>query len=270
VGFPGGFERKFGVAVGVECIIESAVITIRAERVVSDRFYCAQPPTDDKFVLRGEEAKHLVNVCRFALGDRAQIFDGRGARYETEVLAIRKEEVELGVISGPTFQQRPQCELAVASAVPKGERFDWLVEKATELGVDRLIPLLCERSVVNPGASKLERLRRNVIEASKQCARDRLMAIEPPMRFDQILQLASESTARLLAHPGGFPFLRWPRARSVVLAVGPEGGFSSREVDEARASGWNIVSLGSYRLRVETAAIAASAVILSQSERSEE
>jgi 16S rRNA (uracil1498-N3)-methyltransferase len=147
---------------------------------------------------------------------------------------------------------------------------DWLIEKATELGVDGLTPIITERSVVKPSASKLERLRRTVIESSKQCARDRLMVIESPMRFDELLRRPSESTARLLAHPGGLPLAQCPRAPSVLLAIGPEGGFSSREVDDARAKGWAIVSLGRYRLRVETAAIAGSALILSQSERSEE
>ena len=87
----------------------------------------------------------------------------------------------------PLPERRPPFPLVLASAVPKGDRFDWLVEKATELGVERLIPLVTERSVVEPGPAKLTRLRRTIIEASKQCRRNRLMVLDPPTRWTELV-----------------------------------------------------------------------------------
>jgi 16S rRNA (uracil1498-N3)-methyltransferase len=243
------------------------LLIIRREEWVSDRFYCPRPPQDGRFRLLGDEAKHLARVCRLGPGDFAQIFDGRGVRYETKVSAVSRDQVDLEIVDGPHARPRPACGLTLASAVPKGERFDWLVEKATELGVDRLIPLITQRSVVDPSAAKLERLRRVIVEAAKQCDRDHLMTLDVAMKFDQLLTAPPDTADRLLAHPGGLTAARWPQAASAVLAIGPEGGFTDSEVAQAQASGWSIVGLGNYRLRIETAAIAGSTLLLSQSER---
>ena len=120
--------------------------------------------------------------------------------------------------------------------MPKGDRFDWLVEKATELGVERLIPIVTERSVVEPGGPKLERLRRAIIEASKQCRRNRLMILDPPVRWDQLAgfiptRSGSSPTRKEFRSP------QWPAippAQSVILAVGPEGGFTPQERSDGR------------------------------------
>jgi 16S rRNA (uracil1498-N3)-methyltransferase len=138
--------------------------------------------------------------------------------------------------------------LTLATAVPKGDRFDWLVEKATELGVERLIPLVTDRSVVEPRGSKLSRLRRLIIESSKQCRRDRLMVLDDP-----------------LADPEGCPPGRWPpleRGRSLALAVGPEGGFTTEERALADQAGWRPINLSVHTLRIETAGLAGCAALL--------
>ena len=102
------------------------------------------------------------------------------------------------------------CSLTLATAIPKGDRFDWLVEKATELGVARLIPLVTEHSVVDPRESKLERLRRTIIEASKQSRRNRLMVLDSPLSWVDLVRSARQAV-RLLARPDGLSPGRWPR-----------------------------------------------------------
>ena len=221
---------------------------------MSDRFYCPQLPQAGRFQLAGDEARHLARVCRLGPGDAAQVFDGRGARYETTVATVSRDRVELRVVAGPIAQAPPHCELTLASAVPKGERFDWLVDKATELGVDRLIPLVTQRSIVIPGPAKLERLRRSIIEAAKQCGRDRLMTLDEPMRWEQLLETLGPTAARLLAHPGGTALAASHRPHRPCWRLGPKGGSRTKKSIKLARRGWTIVGLGIYRLRVETAA----------------
>jgi 16S rRNA (uracil1498-N3)-methyltransferase len=233
---------------------------------VADRFYCPKLPGDGRFRLEGDESRHLGRVRRLGPGDRVEVFDGGGHAVVAEVIAVGGGGAELSIVGPPLADRSAPCRLTLATAVPKGERFDWLVEKATELGVDRLVPIVTERSVVDPRASKLERLRRVVIEASKQCGRNRLMEIEEPAAWARwSLEPRDARTLRRIAHPGGPSPSAWPRLRpgeSVIVAIGPEGGFSPEEVEDARRAGWDVIGLGATRLRIETAGLAACAAIL--------
>ena len=231
---------------------------------MADRFFSPDTPVDGLLALLGDEARHLAKARRLGPGAVVEIFDGRGPCYLAEVQALGRDRVDLRVL-GPAAPGRcAPFPLTLATAVPKGERFDWLVEKATELGVAKIIPLLTSRSAVDPRGSKLDRLRRIVIEASKQCGRDTLMTLDRPTSWDAYAR-AERAPIRLLAHPGGIPAAIWPRPESeggAALAVGPEGGFTDDEVALAIEAGWQIVSLGGTLLRIETAAMAGSATLL--------
>jgi 16S rRNA (uracil1498-N3)-methyltransferase len=150
--------------------------------------------------------------------------------------------------------------LVVGSALPKGDRADFLVEKLTELGVTRFVPLVTARAVVQPKASVVEKFSRAVIEASKQCGRNRLMVIDPPQKWEEFVARADLPAARFVLHtePGA---ARLEAVGACAVAVGPEGGFTSEEIDAATATGWRPASLGSRILRVETAALAAAAIL---------
>ena len=193
-------------------------------------FYCPDPPRDGRLHLNADESRHLTRVCRLGVGDRIEVFDGRGfvadragpGRWRRRRRAGRRGELSSRKLRHPVS-------LTLATAVPKGDRFDWLIEKATELGVDRLIPLVTDRSVVDPRGSKLDRLRRSIIEASKQCRRARLMVLDDPIEWTKLIASFPDAT-RFLADPGGMPPPRWPsipRGGAVVLAVGPEGGLTA-------------------------------------------
>jgi len=147
--------------------------------------------------------------------------------------------------------------VTLAVALPKGDRQRWLVEKATELGAARLVPVVCERGVAQPNEKAQGRLRRTVVEASKQCGRNRLMEIAEPVDWATLIDSTAGIPTRLIAHPGaatGTPNLL-PEADAIV-AIGPEGGFTPAEVDAALAAGWQTIDLGRRILRVETAALA--------------
>ena len=160
----------------------------------------------------------------------------------------------------------PLFRSTLATAIPKGDRFDWLVEKATELGVERLIPIITDRSVVDPRDSKLTRLRRSIIEASKQCRRARLMiagGADPLARAGRVLP----GGLKFVADPEGLPPLHWPevgQGQPTILAVGPEGGFTATERELAERRGWLAIRLSVNILRIETAGLAGCAALLTR------
>jgi 16S rRNA (uracil1498-N3)-methyltransferase len=222
------------------------------------RFYLPQSLETPGLRLTGAEANHLRRVLRYEPGDEITLFDGRGSEARARIVSIADDAVELAVLERSPADEFPRWSVTLASAVPKGERFDWLVEKATELGVDRVVPLITARSIVNPGAGKLARLRRTIIEASKQCGRSRLMELADPIPWDDFLAGRSSSESFVIADPSGEPFgpSRAASGVDMVLAVGPEGGFTTDELVRAGERGAGLVSLGSTILRIETAAIA--------------
>ncbi len=231
---------------------------------MSARFYSPDAPHDGKLCLVADEARHLSRVCRFGLGDVVEVFDGKGSATRAQVVRIDKDCVELTVV-GPAMPDRTApLRLTLASAVPKGDRFDWLVEKLTELGIERLIPIVTERSVVAPGASKLERIRKAIVEASKQCGRNQLMVVDPLSRWEHLVGICANAI-KLIADPTGIQPRRWPAitcGSNVVFAVGPEGGFTEQERLIADQMGWLAISFSVNTLRIETAGLAGCAALL--------
>jgi 16S rRNA (uracil1498-N3)-methyltransferase len=148
--------------------------------------------------------------------------------------------------------------------LPKGDRAQFLVEKLTEIGVKKLIPLQTERSIIHPREGKLEKLKRYVIEASKQCGRNVLMEVDPLVPWDSYCSHHDLPAIRFLAHPVSDHRLEKPLVNDsgVALAVGPEGGFTEEEIARATASGWQLKSLGPTVLRIETAAIVMAAWVV--------
>ncbi|HMB05625.1 MAG TPA: RsmE family RNA methyltransferase [Isosphaeraceae bacterium] len=239
---------------------------------MAERFYCPELSKDGRLALEGGEARHLARVRRLGPGDVVEVFDGRGFATRAEVVEAGRDRVELRTLGDPLADRAAACRLTLATAVPKGERFDWLIEKATELGVERLVPLVTERSVVDPRIAKLDRLRRVVVEAAKQCGRNRLMELDRPTPWPAFLAAQGE-TARWMAHPGGRSPSAWPRPRlggRATLAIGPEGGFTEAEAEAAGAAGWRTIRLGATRLRIETAGLAGCSMLLALCEGPDE
>ncbi|MBX7103921.1 MAG: 16S rRNA (uracil(1498)-N(3))-methyltransferase, partial [Gemmataceae bacterium] len=230
---------------------------------MADRFYVSFPIAPGELLLQGPEAHHLATVRRFRPGDSVILFTGDGSEYPAEVLAVGKKDVTLRLGEPLRPVRELPGKLEVAAAVPKGDREEFLIEKLTELGVTRFVPLITARSVVVP---KQERLQRTVIEASKQCGRNVLMEVAAPTRFADYLA-GSTATERYLAHTGTGPDAKSPAelARAagfdVTIAVGPEGGFTDEEFAQAVRSGWQPLHLGSRVLRIETAAVAAAGYV---------
>lgn len=236
---------------------------------MSERFYINCPLAAGEAVLEGEEARHLAAVCRLRPGDPLALFNGDGCEYPARVRTIERQRVTLEVLE-PTHPRRElHCSLTVACPLPKGDRAQFLLEKLTELGVSRFVPLATERRALQPREIRPDRLRRHVVEASKQCGRNVLLQVEPATTWDDFCRRGDMPELRVLGHPGGSPLAEvWQsfhEATALALAVGPEGGFTDEEIKLAEARGWKLIDLGTRILRVETAAIfLASAVIVAK------
>lgn len=236
---------------------------------MSDRFFVETPIADSRVVLIGAEASHLVKVMRARVGETLMAFDGTGREFLCRIDEIRRNEVTCEVLESHEIDREAPREVAFLVALPKGDRQRVLVEKLTELGVAELTPIATRRSVVQPDDGTADRLRRFVIEASKQCGRNRLMRIQPPKTLAQLTTAAPASAMRLVAHPRQAESL--PLAAlldsptPIQVAIGPEGGFTDEEVQGLREHGWQILDLGPRILRVETAAAAIAALATARS-----
>jgi len=226
---------------------------------MTERYFVESPISEDRAVLSGSEAYHLTHVMRLGPGDSLTLFDGSGHDFAGRVEQLGRGEVTVKIQSRQVVSRELALRLTIGVALPKGDRQRWLVEKLTELGVACLAPLVLSRSVAQPGDKALGRLRRAVIEASKQCGRNRLMEIAAPAAWSGFLATTADASSRLLAHAGGqTPASLLVQTESdghVCVAIGPEGGFTNEEIDTGVAAGWRTVDLGARTLRTETAAV---------------
>lgn len=228
---------------------------------MSQRYY-VEAVSGERAVLSGPEAHHLTHVMRAKVGSEITLFDGEGGEYLARVHTLRRNEVELEVGERQEVDRELPRPLIAGVAMPKGDRQKWLVEKLTELGVTELVPLVTARGVVDLRDKSLGKLDRVVIEASKQCERNRLMTIASPQPLEEFLRATSGE--RYFAHPEGEPLAvpaSGERGDAIYYAIGPEGGFTDQEVELADAAGWQRRSLGRSILRIETAAVAMAAVL---------
>ena len=208
--------------------------------------------------LEGDEAKHLSQVLRIQPGAVVTVFDGLGNHAQARVLSVSKQRVDLMLElaeSAPTSLP----DITLVQAIPKGKNMDWIVQKAVELGVSRIQPLVTRHTIVSPGGDKAEKWRRTALEACKQCGQFTIPIIEDPLPFAEWLANRPSADLEIIAsladNPKNFreTLQSLPNLESVTIAIGPEGDFSPEEMTAALAAGFVPVTLGDLVLRVETA-----------------
>ena len=219
-------------------------------------------PTDDwsdNPALTGNEARHLSQVLRIRRGETITVFDGCGRQATAEVMDVARERVALK-LGAVRVAPMPRPAITLVQAIPKGKTMDLIVQKAVELGVAAIQPLVTRYTVVQPGGGKSDKWRRTALEACKQCGQDTLPHIAEPLTFERWLgTLATVTGLKLIASlaPGTRPLREvlhdYPGSAAAILLVGPEGDFSTTETAAALAAGFLPVSLGAIVLRVETA-----------------
>jgi 16S rRNA (uracil1498-N3)-methyltransferase len=233
---------------------------------MAERFHVNCALSTGMVSLHGAEAHHLGVVCRARPGDLICLFNGDGNDYPARVVEVARKEITIEVLAIEPVTREVPFLVHVATPLPRGDRAWFLVEKLTELGVGRLTLLSTARSVVQPREAKIEKLERQVIEASKQCGRNVLMPIDGPRPWSTFLREETLPASRFVAHPLGDPRRSaiLPSGTAVVVAVGPEGGFTDQEIASAAQTGWQFLDLGPRILRIETVALALAARLTGQ------
>jgi 16S rRNA (uracil1498-N3)-methyltransferase len=221
--------------------------------------------------LHGEDARHLTRVLRVEPGQQYEISDNHAA-YLAEIAEARGERVVFRIIE-PLPAPHPQAPITLLASIVKFDRFEWIVEKSTELGVERIVPVAAtrtEKGLFDASGKRTERWLRIARESSQQSRRVRMPAILPAVRFDRAIAETAEYRCLL---DEGFPdvtqapplLATLPTERTaadrIAVLLGPEGGWTDAERQLAVASGWRAASLGPNILRTETAAVAAIAIL---------
>ena len=238
--------------------------------------------TSDTITITGDNARHLALVLRIQPGGQVVVFDGRGYKYECIVEAVHKKEVVAKLINKSPYCVESPLSVTLAQGLPRGEKMDLIVQKATELGVRRIIPLVTERSQVRH-THKRERWRKIARSASEQSGRDRIPDIEHPVELKEYLEQTITALAKgyiedikgvrldpeaciILSEGSRERHLKdvlrdFTRDHHFTVLVGPEGGFAGEEIHAAVEKGFIEVSLGPRILRTETAPLAALSII---------
>jgi 16S rRNA (uracil1498-N3)-methyltransferase len=220
-----------------------------------------------------EEVRHLATVLRRRAGDVVWAVDGKGRAYETSLVLVTRREVRGRILRMVRGLGEPETSVTLAAGVLKGERFDWLVEKAVELGASRIAPFTGGGSAArSAGPARAERWRKVALAAMKQCGRSALPEILPVAGLDRALEASAGAGLKLAAHPGSGSLSLSEAVRSLpgpageaALAVGPEGGFTDQDLDALRRAGFVFTDLGTRRLRSETAALVLLSAALARS-----
>lgn len=227
-------------------------------------------------VITGSDAHHISGVLRLCPGEQIVVCDGEGYEYQGDIVECGKTEVTARIRLVRKSHSEPPTRVILAQGLPKkAEALELVIQKATELGVSRLVPLITERTVARPKEEKLHnrqtRWNRIALEAAKQSQRAKVPTIDQPMKLYDFLDSIPRDALCIIPYEmeksvGIREVLHWEQEkhypRSVVILIGPEGGFSSHEVDEARRAGAVPVSMGPRILRTETAGITALGIVL--------
>jgi len=208
---------------------------------------------------------HLLKVLRMAVGREVTLFNGEGNEYLATITQATKKVANLTLSEAQSISRESPLDTELAIAVSRGERFDWVIQKATELGVSRIIPLFSERTEVRLSAERLQKREQQwqkiIIAACEQCQRNRLPILAPAMNVENYCQYSNAETRLVLHHRSTTPLAAIATPRSVALLIGPEGGLSDPEITLAEAAGFQGLALGPRVLRTETAPLAALAIL---------
>ena len=215
-----------------------------------------------RIYLTNQEFHHAIHVTRSKRGDRLRVVDGLGNVYFATLEEIQDNIAVLEIEEKTTSEADPQTHVAIMQGVIKGERMDYFVEKATEVGVSEVIPVITAKSY-RPGPGKVERWRKVAISAMKQSGRAKLPHIHEPVEFEKIPGFLENYDTLLMLEPRAQKSLKNQElTNKILLLVGPESGFEEDEVNMAKSWGFETVKLGKRILRAETAGVVALGITL--------
>jgi 16S rRNA (uracil1498-N3)-methyltransferase len=236
------------------------------------RFFLPQANIKEgRGIVRGQELTHLMKVLRLRAGDFVTLFDNSGWEHEAVIETLTSERGELKIVESRATRCDPFLPITLAVGLTKGEKLDWVIEKATELGVTTIVPFSSNYTVPKLDNHKIhkrsERWRKIAVSAAKQCGRSRIPEVRSLCSFEKFVSESWPETLKLIFWENETErsvremFEKCGETKHVLLAIGPEGGFSEREVELASAQGFQSVHMGRRILRSETAALAGLTIL---------
>ena len=238
------------------------------------RYFFIEPDAlkKPKVSIEGPEMRHIKNVLRLKSGDTIRLFDGQGSEYEAAIQRVLSNRIEIDITQQFPASKESPVQITVAQALLKEKKMDRLLRHLCEIGITHWMPFISQRSVPRPGANRLparvKRWEKILKESCKQCQRARLPEIIKMMSFEEVLQYAPSCDLTIIFYEkesatlhSRMPTIQQSEPKKILLILGPEGGFSDQEIEEARAAGFVVAGLGPRILRAETATIAACTLI---------
>lgn len=222
---------------------------------------------DGRAYIAGADALHIAKALRMRPGEALTLCDGKGTDFEGVLETVTDRQVTVRITVSRPSQAEPTLAVTLYQGLPKGDKMDWIVQKAVELGVTAVVPVATRRSVARlegKADKKQERWQRIAAAAAGQCGRGILPAVERPLSWNQALSRLSGEPALVFYEGGGRPLreLVTPSTRRLSVFVGPEGGFDPEEIDAFRRQGGGVATLGPRILRCETAPLAALTLLM--------
>ncbi len=222
---------------------------------------------DGRAYIAGADALHIAKALRMRPGEALTLCDGKGTDFEGVLETVTDRQVTVRITASRPSQAEPTLAVTLYQGLPKGDKMDWIVQKAVELGVTAVVPVATRRSVARlegKADKKQERWQRIAAEAAGQCGRGMLPSVERPLSWSQALSCLSGEPALVFYEGGGRPLreLVTPSTRRLSVFVGPEGGFDPEEIDAIRRQGGGVATLGPRILRCETAPLAALTLLM--------
>ncbi len=220
---------------------------------------------NSSLVLAEAQSHYLSKVLRMQAGRELILFNGEGGEYRAEITAIHKKNIDVSVKEFSAENRQSHLQLELAIGVSRGERMDWVLQKATELGVTKIIPLMTERTEVKLGGEradkKMEHWQQILISACEQCQRNILPELSEPKQFSDWIGKCDAELKFVLHHRDNQGLPKNKTTESVALLIGPEGGLDENEITQAIAQKFSPLTLGPRVLRTETAPVAAISLV---------
>jgi 16S rRNA (uracil1498-N3)-methyltransferase len=218
-----------------------------------------------QFALAPEAAQHVAKSLRLKTGDSLTVFDGRGGEYDAVIQRVERDRVDVKVGAYRDLDRESSLDVGLVQGLPEADKMDWIIQKAVELGVAWIQPVVCDRSVVRLSGERAARReahwRRVAVAACEQCGRNRIPDVRPTLGFQSWIAVAADAKRWMLVPDGTSVAAMPPPGGPLELLVGPEGGLSERERDLAASRAFEPVALGRRVLRTETAPIVAMAAL---------
>ncbi|MCJ7556162.1 MAG: 16S rRNA (uracil(1498)-N(3))-methyltransferase [Gammaproteobacteria bacterium] len=235
------------------------------------RIYTADSLSDREHLeISGQAGQHVARVLRMRVGEELVLFDGSGGEHKARIESIQGDKIVLARLGFDPVEREAPVRVTLLQGISRGERMDWTIQKATEMGVHRILPLESQRSTVKLSAERAGRRREHwqavAISACEQCGRNRVPEVAIPLSLEQALTEVSSHSLKLClredaqTRPADLP----DSPGQVCIAIGPEGGLDERELQILEGAGFLGLRLGPRILRTETAGLAAMAALLSR------